>query len=89
MVKKCPICGETKDVRQFRAIKAEHRRLDYCKACEGEQPKEDSAKTYKQSIKTNVYRNWRKLSRLMDQCEFDRELYRLKEIYKEVHEGNE
>lgn len=87
MVKKCSKCGETKDVRQFRIIKAEHRRSGYCKSCEGEQPKEDKSKTHKRSVKKAIYRNWTELSGLMDQCEFDNELYRLKEIYREVQES--
>lgn len=87
MVKKCSKCGETKDIREFRLIRKQQRRSDYCKKCEGLDTKDYKAKTRKANIKKQIKKCWTELCEDMDSKELDLELYNFKKIWEQVQDN--
>lgn len=86
MKKQCSKCGEVKDIRKFRYIRAQRGYSDCCRNCESVCTKEDREKNRRVTLKVQIKKNWTELCQNMSQCEVDQQLYNLKEIYKQVQQ---
>ena len=87
MVKTCSICGETKDIKQFRLMRKQNRRCAYCKQCESLYTKEYRVKYRKSNLKRQIKKHWTELCEDMDSKEIDLELYNFKKIWEQVQEN--
>lgn len=89
MEKKCSMCGETKNVKEFRYMSAKRRYCAYCRQCEVFYNQKYRESNKKDCKKRQLKKNFRELCELMDQCEFDNLIFNFKEIYREVQQGRQ